>query len=848
MITSNLPAAFWGEAVHTAAKVRNRLPTSTLRGNISPYEAWFGYAPSLRHLRVFGCLAFYKLKHPKSKVLSRGVRCCLLGYDGNTQFRVYDPAKKKVVQNIRNIDFIETEFLDPSETATVPYADRPLLVPELRNYTDEDDEEVDLDDFPDSFWDDADNDESLDSDIPELVPDIVIPAPQYLPIPQAQQANPEISRRPQPKWPIPPTVYRAPDPTIGDQDLQTPSSPTPSYHTVPSQPASPVSSEHLSPHGSPTRSPQAPVTPAVRQSGRQRTETQKVRLNKEQAEEKLKAKGLVAHTGPTLHSSSPYYRATWAPPDEPRTLKAAMASPYSSYWTTAIEEELTSMLEHGSYTIVPRPHDRKVIGSKFAFKVKNAETTNPRFKARFVARGFTQVAHVDYEDTFAPVVKATSVRLVLSIAAGRRHLVNLFDVETAFLNSNIDREIYIEQPEGFEHPDCPRDQYVLMVNKGIYGLKQAGALYAKDQKSKLTDLGFTPSEADECVYISADKRIIVATYVDDGLVCAETQEEIDWVIAELSKHYKLHNLGSPTKFLGMDISRPQDDPRGPITVSQSTYARKLLAKFEMENCNPVKAPCDQRAAYLHLRTETEAPADAALYRSMTSSIMHLAIWTRPDIAWITNKLSQFNKDPSDLHMAAAKHLLRYIQGTLDYSFTYSPSIDNSLYGLFADYNDFDYTPLHGYSDASGASDPDDRCSTSGYIFFLNGAPIVWGSRKQVYAVALSTMEGEYLALTEAAKEAMFLRNLLISINIPQERPTLILTDSEAALKHVKNNVNHPRSKHIDTRHHYIRHVYNSGDVDIRHVPSASQTADILTKPLGILKHQDAVGLLRLHSR
>ena len=141
---------------------------------------------------------------------------------------------------------------------------------------------------------------------------------------------------------------------------------------------------------------------------------------------------------------------------------------------------------------------------------------------------------------------------------------------------------------------------------------------------------------------------------------------------------------------------------------------------------------------------------------MTSSIMHLAIWTRPDIAWTTNKLCQFNQDPSELHMAAVKHLLRYIQGTLDYAFTYSPSNDNALYGLFTDYNDFDYTPLHGYSDASGASDPDDRCSTSGYIFFLFNGPIVWGSRKQVYAVALSSMEGEYLALTEAAKEAMFL--------------------------------------------------------------------------------------------
>ena len=181
----------------------------------------------------------------------------------------------------------------------------------------------------------------------------------------------------------------------------------------------------------------------------------------------------------------------------------------------------------------------------------------------------------------------------------------------------------MEQPPGYEHPQYPRDKYVLQVNKSLYGLKQAGNLYANDQKKKLLDLGFTVSEADECVFISADKRITVATYVDDGLVSAHTQEEIDWLIAELSQHYTIRNLGVPTKFLGLDISRPE--PRGPITVSQATYARKLIAKFNMENYNPVKSPCDNRASHLHIRTETEPSADAILYRSMTSSIMHLAV-------------------------------------------------------------------------------------------------------------------------------------------------------------------------------------------------------------------------------
>jgi hypothetical protein len=847
MIKSGLPAPFWAEALHTAARIRNRLPTSSLDKNISPHEAWFGVPPTIDHFRIFGCIAYGMIQHPKSKVFTRSRECCLLGYEGTTQYRLYDPIANKILSRIRNVTFFEDKFLDKNAFINVPYADRPLQVPEPRNYT-ELDEEFDVDDMPDLF-----------PDMPEHVP--TVPMPAYMP---PQQPASETTPRAQPRWPIPmprlsTDLSDSDSDADSDADPDTPSS-TPSLRSSPnasqrsspqaspmaSPPASSPASEYSTPQGTPPtilqdtrrrRAPKAPTDIEPRRSGRA-TKPTKDKL------EGIASKSLVTHSFPTLASTSPFYTKTFTPPKEPRSVQEALSSLYAPQWTTAINKELNSLLKKGTYEIVRRPRHQKVIGSKFAFKTKDAETDTPTFKARFVAKGYTQIPHIDFEDTFAPVAKATSVRLVLAHAAGNRLLVNHFDVETAFLNSDIDRVIYIEQPIGFEHPDYPRADYVWLVKKGIYGLKQAGCLYANDQKSKLIAMGFTPSDADECVFISADKNITVTIYVDDGLVCAPTQQEIDSVITSLSQSYTVRNLGVPTKFLGLDISRP--DPYGPITVSQSTYARKLLAKFGMEDCNPVKSPCDSRASHLHLRTETETATDAALYRSITSSIMHLSIWTRPDISWITNKLCQFNKDPSELHMSAVKHLLRYIKGTLDYSFTYKTSDHNSLYGLFTDYSDFDYSPLHGYSDASGASDPDDRCSTSGYIYFYYNAPIAWGSRKQTYAVALSTMESEYLALTEAAKEAQFLRRLLASINFIQNQPTLILTDSDSALRHIKNNVNHPRSKHIDTRHHYIRFAYNSGDVDIRYIPAASQTADILTKPLGTIKHLDAVKLLQLH--
>src|SRR5436190_3962435 len=300
MITSNLPAPFWGEAVHTAAKVRNRLPTSSLKGNISPHEAWFGVAPSIQHLRVFGCLAFYKITHPKTKVQSRGQRCCFLGYDGNTQFRVYDPATNKIKSNIRDIEFLENEFLEPSEFTNVPYAERPLQVPEPRNYT-EFDEEPDEDlETGDMFHD------TSDSEPPELVADINIPMPAYVPAPQTAANMP----RTQPQWPIPPPPHPLTDSSDSNSDFP----PSPCSATA-SQPGS----RPVSPHGSQLQTPEEPTDRPVR-----------TKIPTWRKLEGLASKSLVAHTGPSLHSTSPHYIASYAPPEKPHTLQEAMGSPYAS--------------------------------------------------------------------------------------------------------------------------------------------------------------------------------------------------------------------------------------------------------------------------------------------------------------------------------------------------------------------------------------------------------------------------------------------------------------------------------------------------------------------------------------
>jgi len=195
LLTSGLPSPFWGDALHTAVKIRNHLPTSSLKNNISPHQAWFGHAPKIDHLYVFGCVCFVRITHPETKVQTRSEKCCFLGYEGSTQYRVFDPQTNKVRSRVRNVTFIKDEFLDRTAFLRVPYADRPLQVPEPRNYTEED-EELDENELAELFPEIVDDDTE-----PPLVP--MLP---YRPI--AQEQIRQVPRSP-PRWPIPPPVAQA---------------------------------------------------------------------------------------------------------------------------------------------------------------------------------------------------------------------------------------------------------------------------------------------------------------------------------------------------------------------------------------------------------------------------------------------------------------------------------------------------------------------------------------------------------------------------------------------------------------------------------------------------------------
>jgi hypothetical protein len=282
-----------------------------------------------------------------------------------------------------------------------------------------------------------------------------------------------------------------------------------------------------------------------------------------------------------------------------------------------------------------------------------------------------------------------------------------------------------------------------------------------------------------------------------------------------------------------------------MTISQEAYARRVLERFNMHNSNPVRAPfADTSQNALHLRTEDEDAGNQTWYREVVGCLMHLSVWTRPDLAYAVNTLSKFNHNPSVNHERAAKHLLRYLKGTHKAAITYypvnHPSNSSTTIG-----------EITIYVDASHASDPDDARSTAGYVGFMNGGVIVWYSRKQ-RVVAMSTMEDEYMAITEASKEAAFLQMLrqqIYDFHLGSfiSHPIPMFSDSRAALDHVKNNVRHSRTKHIHIRHHFIRQAVAEKQVSLHHVPAAIQAADILTKALAFTKHEEGMKLLLLTS-
>lgn len=494
--------------------------------------------------------------------------------------------------------------------------------------------------------------------------------------------------------------------------------------------------------------------------------------------------------------------------NDPQTFEEAMKSDNSKEWFKAMQEELNSLNKNDTYDIVSLPNDKKPISCRWIFRIKkNIDGSIDRFKARLVARGYSQKEGIDYFETFSPVARYDSIRLILAIASAYKMEILQFDVKTAFLYGELDEEIFMQQPPGFEDGT----DKVLKLKRGLYGLKQAPRQWNAKINEFLINLGFTQSKADNCVYVDNNNDLVIcAIYVDDGLIVSTSKPKLLNIINKLQEKFEM-KFHPPQIFVGMEIT--QSECKSVIKIKQTSYIKELLQRFKMLECKPVVTPGDTNAQLIASETgcDTNIP-----YQEAVGALLYLSIISRPDITYQINKLSQFNNCYNNSHWVAIKRVFRYLKGTINQGIVYAVDINN-------------FQPI-GYCDSDYAGDLNSRKSTSGHTVTIDKSPISWASRVQK-SVALSTTEAEYYAIADCAKDIIWYQQLFEDLSLPLNKPTLIFSDNQGAIKLSKNAIFHKRSKHVDVRVHFIRDHQAQGTMLIQYVPTDKQPADMFTKSL-----------------
>ena len=496
--------------------------------------------------------------------------------------------------------------------------------------------------------------------------------------------------------------------------------------------------------------------------------------------------------------------------DDPKTYREAMQSRDSAFWKEAINDEMDSILSNNTWELVDLPPGSKPIGCKWVFRRKyHTDGTIQTFKARLVAKGFRQKEGIDYFDTYAPVARTTSIRILFALASIHNLYVHQMDVKTTFLNGDLNEEVYMEQPEGFVLPKY--EHKVCRLVKSLYGLKQAPKQWHEKFDQAIMSNGFRHNNGDKCLYSKTCKGyvIIVCLYVDDMLILSNSMKGIEETKRFLSSTFKMKDLGEVDTILGIKVKKHS----GGFALGQAHYVEKVLNKFNHLKVKDANTPFDHSVKL----EKNEGRAVAQLeYASAIGSLMYAAQCTRPDIAFAVSKLSRFTSNPSVDHWKAIGRVLGYLKKTKGLSLHYSkfPSI------------------LEGYTDASWISNLGDNLSTTGWVFTLGGGAISWGSKKQT-CISHSTMEAEFIALAATGKEAEWLRDLLIEIPLIKENVSTISIhcDSQATLARAYNRVYNGKSRHISLRHGYVRELIQRGVISISYVRTSENLADPFTKPL-----------------
>ncbi|KAG8478459.1 hypothetical protein CXB51_028363 [Gossypium anomalum] len=428
---------------------------------------------------------------------------------------------------------------------------------------------------------------------------------------------------------------------------------------------------------------------------------------------------------------------------EPVSVEEALAHPD---WRLAVQAEYDALIANSTWELRPFPPDCKAIGCKWLFKVKtNPDGSIARRKARLVAKGCSQVPGCDFKETFSPVVKPATIRIILSIAVTKGWSLRQVDVNNAFLNGDLTEEVFMQQPPGFVQSGPSGERLVCCLTKALYGLRQAPRAWFHKLEQFLVSIGFIQSKSDASLFVrsSSTVTLYVLVYVDDIVITGSSSDEITCFVQQLHNKFALEDMGELHYFLGIEVSRSSS---GNLHVSQRKYIRELLDRGSMSNAKSVPTPMVSSSVLSN--NEGTPLTDPTEYRSLAGALQYI-ILTRPDIAYAVNRVCQFMHAPTTSHMVALKRILRYLHGTSSHGLVFRRS---------------DRLSLVGYADANWGLDFDDRRSTTGYCVYFGHSPVSWSSKRQS-VISRSTAEAEYHKLAATTSGITWLVSLLAELNV-----------------------------------------------------------------------------------
>lgn len=506
--------------------------------------------------------------------------------------------------------------------------------------------------------------------------------------------------------------------------------------------------------------------------------------------------------------------------DDPRTFENSVRGVDGLKWIDAMNAEIENIESKGTWEEAELPEGRSAIGCKWVYKKKkDQEGKVIKYKARLVAKGYSQVPGIDYEETFAPVGRSTSLRMLLAISASEDFETGQADVEGAYLNGVLEEELYMEIPKGLtpKRTGCN----CLKLSKSLYGLKQSGRTWWTELGEGLEEQGFDRTESDWGLYYRSatetHEAALLLAYVDDIVVAARSRSTITAVFAGMAKRWKITVLDEVSHILGLKVVR--DRLTRTMHLSQAAYIESVVSRF------PAVKPKTTPLGYRKTEEVSTDDGDEAVgltgYQAIVGSLLWVAGCTRPDVSFAAGFLARHTAAPRQSHWDLAITCLAYLAATKD-----AGLVLGGRKGL----------NLEGWVDADHAGCLETRRSTTGYVFKLGDSPIVWRSTRQS-TVSKSTVEAEYVAASEATAEARWLRTVLATIGYPQER-TVLWVDNQGAIKLANNPSTHQRTKHIDIKYHFIRKAILDDEIILNYVHTGQQQADMLTKGLPGPRHAE----------